>query len=215
MGISDSSIFSSIADRLPLAAAIVCAGLAAGSPGRAQTTTATPDKAPDDALSKSAEGFWMHGGLGLRQGQTQAEVVSQLKNSGRLCSMKLDHASHDPGIFAITACGKPEAYVSFCKDRLYWASTSAKGGFSAFVDAMRIYSSSALLGAGFKAGEITALSPVRRDGETVQDYEISIQMTGPKYAVTMTMFAKPDDNKSVADEIRIDYQALVDTADCR
>jgi hypothetical protein len=208
MAISDRSGFSTMV-RAVLGGLLVAAMVVMAQAAAAQKAA---EKGPTGA---TIGGFSVYGRSDIRQGMSRDQIVELLKFNTYRCAQELVPSSHDANIYALNICGKPELYLSFCKDSLYWASVTKKGGFATFIRLLRTYASNRSRNSRFKPSDFTALSRARSGDEIVQDYEFSLQITAQKYNVTITMFGKPGDVEGVARDIRMDYQALIDSADCR
>lgn len=179
----------------------------------AAAQTAQPETKPTATLNTADGGFRVLGYREIEQGQSHGQVLEALKKSTRQCRQDLTGASHDASLFVIKSCFEPKVYLSFCDDKLYWASTVVKGDFAAFIGMLRIFTRSGLAG-DFKVSDAIVKPQVRRDNKVVQDYELSLVMSGTKYDVTLTMFADGQPVKGVASDYRLDYQAHVDADKC-
>jgi len=208
MGYFTGSIYS---PGVLLAGLVIAVAAVLGNAADAQTSQAQTKPSP--TLNTAEGGFRVLGYREIHQGQSHAQIREALKKSTRQCRQDLSGAGHDPWLFVIKSCFEPKVYLSFCKNKLYWASTVVKGDFAAFIGMLRIFTVSGLAGE-FKVSDAIVKPQVRRDNKVIQDYELSLVMTGSKYDVTLTMFADGQPVKGVASDYRLDYQAHVDTSKC-
>jgi len=197
------------------AGAVLSVGVIISALGVAAPAAVAQSASGKTSSGATLGGFAVYGRAGIRQGKSTAQIVEDLKNSGRRCAQELVPSIHDPSIQVITSCGKPEVYLSFCNDELYWASVTRKGGFSNMVNAMHYFTDGGVAGRHFSASDISTKLQVRNGEEISQDYELSMRMTGKQYHVTMTMFAKRGNIREIENEFRLDYQALINAAQCR
>ena len=221
MRISVRSCLSSGFSRLLSVGVVLVVGATLNTHALAQTTSAPkpPQKTVQKTVQKSSsgatvDGFSVYSRGGIRQGKSYAQIVELLSQNVRRCPQKLVPASHDSNIYVVIVCEKPEVYLSFCQDSLYWASITLNRGFHTFVQLMQTYSSKTRAGGRLKTSDSTATSRIRKGSKTLVDYEFSLQLLAPKYQVTLTLFGDPDDEKGVATDIRVDYQARINRKNC-
>ena len=143
---------------------------------------------------------------------TLKNVVGTLNRS---CPQRLERSANDPSIYVIYLCDEPQIFLSFCNDRLFWASTFLRGGFLMFVREIKTFKSNRAMAAFLKVTDVTVDTRAVVDGAVVSENQMSVHLERAEYTLTMTLFGAPPGKLGVESEIRMDFQAKLDTSTCK
>ena len=139
-------------------------------------------------------------------------VVGKLNNN---CPQRLERSADNPSIYKIYICDEPQIYLSFCNDRLYWASTFLRGGFFKFVREIKTFKSNKAMAAFLDVKDVTVDTRAVVDGAVVSENQLSVHLERDEYTLIMTLFGAPPGKLGVESEIRMNFQAKLDTSTCK